>query len=210
MASLRVDGRWVARKRVNQARIVGYGKTSEEADENLRQNLADFLNPQLIEPRQPNTLHDCAVALWEPRIQQTSKETQRRYSACYAQHIYPHLGSKPITEIRSSDVQQWVNCLTTTRVSRSGKGAKTSQMSPKTILFTVGVFRQIINCCIDEGIISRSPARRISMPKQLPKRQRVMDVDEAKDLLESCRGFELQAVLPDAHIVFSIFGHLQQ
>jgi len=126
---------------------------------------------------------------------QTSKGTQKRYAACYAQHINPYLGDLPISEIRSSDIQKWVNTLTTKMVSRSGKAKDKNKhpMSPKTILFTVGVIRQIFNICIDEGVIDRSPAKRVTMPKQAPKRQRIMDIEEARSLLESCNGTPLHA-----------------
>ena len=113
--------------------------------------------------------------------------------ACYAQHINPHLGSLPIREIRASDIQSWINKLTLKEVSRSGKAKDESKhpMAPKTILFTLGVLRQILNLCIDEGIIDRTPARRITTPKLPPKRQRVMDIKEARSLLKAIKGTSL-------------------
>ena len=193
MATLRADGRWVARKRVNGQRISGYGTTSEEANESLRLQISEFLTPQLIDCSKPKTLHECAVAFWQPRIHQTSVRTQKRYSACYALHIYPYFGSKCVLEIKSSDVQNWVNILSEKLVSRSGRGKVSTKMAPKTVLFTLGVLRQILILCVEEGTIQRSPASRINTPKQRPKRQRLMEVEEARELISGTVGTDLHA-----------------
>lgn len=194
MATMEATGKWLARRRTPEGkRIAARGNTPEEAEHLADAKLRGFSIPLFQPLTKTPTLHECAVSIWEPRILQTKPSTQRRYAACYAQHIYPYLGNVQIEDLRSSDIQRWVNDITHKQVSKSGKGKVTHQMSARSVGMALDILRQILNLCVDEGIISRTPARRISTPKVPPKREKVLEVEEAREFLESVVGTPIHA-----------------
>jgi integrase len=169
MATLRKDGRWMARSRG----MSGYGRTPEEADADLQRKL----NPTHSIGERP-TLHDVAKALWYPQIGRLKPLTQKKYEGVYVTHIRPVLGARPIDEITAGDVQRVLNAMTA--------GART-------VGFARHILGQILKTAEAERLLNYNAARFAKVPPPPRKRERVLTVDEAGRLLEGVAGTEISA-----------------
>jgi len=98
--------------------------------------------------------------------------------------IKPHIGKILISELRTVDVQQWINTL-----SKSGRQDKKGGLAPKTVVRTWGVFRQALDKAVEEKLILSNPATKklINLPK-VPKPQiKHMTVDDAAAFLTAIK-----------------------
>ena len=74
-----------------------------------------------------------------------SRRTRDNYDYLLAQHILPVLGELVLVEITPEDVREWFAGLTAERPTRNARA--------------YGVLTAVMNTAVDDGIISRSPAR---------------------------------------------------
>ena len=97
----RQDGRYQKTARVNGQKIFGYGRTPEEAEENLRDKLTRSTHPQ---SGPVTTLHDVAKELWYPQMVNLAVKSKAKYEGIYRNHIRNSLGPfpPPRTHIRNN------------------------------------------------------------------------------------------------------------
>lgn len=164
----------MARKKSQGMTTTGYGLTEAAAEEDLRLKLLADLQIALELPTKP-TLHDYAVACWEPQIRHLAPGTQKRYVGAYVHHIRDYLGTMPIDEIKRSDVQDWINGF----VARNPNSAASAR-------FTSTLLGTILRMAENDDVVARSPHRGIKVPKKPVKRERTLQVEEALAVLEAC------------------------
>lgn len=176
----RKDGRYQKTAMVQGKKVFGYGTTPEEAQANLESKLPAPTHSA------PQTLHDAAELLWYPAIQGKQESTKRRYIAAYIQHIRDVLGPLPLTEIKTATIQAWVNALGKKQVSRSGKGKNVAPMKANGIHFVYTVLSRILEYAYLSELITRNPCNKlVTLPPRPEKRERVLTVEEAAELLEN-------------------------
>jgi len=168
MATLRKDGRWMARKRLQDGtRIAVYGATEEEANRALAQaieELATLSNARLT------SLHDVALNVWYPRIEHLKPLSKKKYEGVYVNWIRPAIGHIEPNSITVANIQALVN-------KAAGK------RSPRTAAYIRDIVSQILNCAEEVGLVPRNVAKFVKTPKAASKRVRVLTVDQASRLL---------------------------
>jgi len=172
MATLRKDGRWMARKQGK----TGYGKTPEAADADLSRKL----NPEPDTPWIGNepTLHEVAKRYWFPHIQTLQPTSEKRYRGCWLANFRPIAGVK-VKDLSTEQIAVWVRDL---------------QGAANTRRFTICVLRQLLSYASDFGHeVAPVAWRRVATPKKPEKRKRVLSVDQAAELLERVEGTPLSA-----------------
>ncbi len=176
MATLRNDGRWMARAKSQAGKtIYGYGKTAQDAESDLAAKLEALSTPS-ISPAA--TLHEVAKALWFPSIAHLRPLSQKKYTGVYVNHIRDRIGHRRIDELTTGDVQSLVNRY---------------KAQPAMAAYIRDLVGQILRCAEAEALLLRNPARFVKVPPKVKKRVRVLSVEQAQNLLEYVAGTDLSA-----------------
>lgn len=85
-------------------------------------------------------------------------------------HAYPHLGHRPLAEVRPSEVQAWVKRLTGT-------------LAPSTVGVVHRIVAGIFKAAVRDRRVTSSPCEGTRLPKRQPKRVDPMDTEMVADLL---------------------------
>ena len=81
-------------------------------------------------------------------------------------HVEAGLGSVRLDRLDRDDVAQWLNGL-----------AVGGELSRRSIQICRTILRAALADAVDEGLIARSPAARVGMPKQVARSSRKREVD---------------------------------
>ena len=154
-ATLRKDGRYAVAKRLHGKQIWGYGKTPQEAEDNLEAKIERFIRST---PNAGELLHDFAKRAWYPSIENLAPLSKKKYEGIYKNHIRGRLGSFPVREIDFAVVQVWVNDM-----MKAGVGSAT-------VRYSKDLLGQILNLAVDMGSMDRNPSRRVKVPRGAGKR----------------------------------------
>jgi integrase len=155
--------------------IYGYGKSQQDAEGDLAAKLEAESTPSISPDA---SLHDIAKQLWYPSIAHLKPLTRKKYEGTYVTHIRPNLGHRPISEITTAEIQRIINATT--------GGARTA-------IFIRDLIGQILKCAESEALILRNAARFVKVPSKPKKRNRVLSVIQAQELLAGVEGTDLAA-----------------
>ena len=103
----------------------------------------------------------------QPHATGTAKAVEGRLR----RDIYPMLGDKPLTAIRTSDVQAAVK-------------AWSKSLAPSTTKVTLATLRTILRAAVRDRYISRSPAEGVRLPRAERKAMRVLSVADLDAILD--------------------------
>jgi integrase len=182
--SKRKDGLYQSARRVNGKTIFGYSRVSQEdAKEELERKILAMGFTHLSAE---STLHEIAMNVWHPRILNLSPHTIKRYESSYVMYIRPKLGARGIGTVKMQDVQRFVNELSRTQVSRSGKGKQSHPMEPASVRFIYSVLGQIFKVAELSDIIVKSPCNQlVTLPDQPYTEPTSYTVEEARELIDN-------------------------
>ena len=116
---------------------------------------------------------------WWPVVEATRPNTVRRYLVAWTHLIAPQFGHRKPREITRAEVQEWANALL-------------KKKAVATVRQAVGILSSIYNECKQGGDDMGNPAEKIKLPR-IPKRKRVMTMDQLRTLLASVEGTPLAA-----------------
>lgn len=147
-----------------------------EAQEELDKLIAKDRAPKDQKPKGEETfewlvrqfLHE-QKPIWEPETYQTNSSILRK-------HVLPTLGPCLITEIDRHMIQQCVNDLAA--AGRSYSAVRKARLMIITVLTEA----------VEDGLITKNPARKIKMPKTPKPSKRFLTEDECTALLNACNG----------------------
>jgi len=178
MATLRSDGRYTVAKRVRGKQIFGYGRTPEEAEDDLAAKVEGYIRsiPDVAE-----ILHDFAKRVWYPVIENVAELSRKKYVGVYKNHIKERLGPIPMNELEFAVIQVWGNDM-----NKRGVGSTT-------VRYAKELLGAILKLAVFQGIIPRSPTVMVKVPKKQRKRERVLSPEKAQELLEAVDGTDLSA-----------------
>ena len=104
------------------------------------------------------------------------KSTYTGYSRDIENHILPYLGSKRLTQLKTSDIQKHYNrLLESGRKHDHGKGKGLSNATVRGIHM---VLREALDSAVREGLIPKNPADGTSPPKIHRKEKQVLTKDQ--------------------------------
>lgn len=173
MPSKRPDGRFQKTKRLNGRKIFGYGETPELAQADLNRKLSESKIVADDWDRARITLHDFSEDYWLPTIDNLAPTTITRYEGAYRNHIRMALGGHDIRRITPSMIHQWAIAMAN----------NDNALAANTIDLNVAILKQILRLAEDLGIIAKSPAVRVPIPKRPAKRERMLSLEQAAALL---------------------------
>lgn len=175
MATLLKDGRYQARKRVGDKRILAYGATASEAEENLRFKL--LLDQRRKQTSKKPTMGEFVSLVWVDTIKPLAPLSQKRYLGTYDKFMRG-LAPEELVTIDVQRVRRWLN----------GMQGRYPEQS---IRYAFSVLRTILQQAWREGYIPENPCSKIRVPRRAKTRERILEVDQAIQLLDQVKETEM-------------------
>ena len=114
--------------------------------------------------------------------------TYTGYSTDIRNHILPHLGSKKLTQLKTSDLQKLYNrLLESGRMKDNGKG---NGLAPATVRGIHVILREALESAVREGLIPKNPADGTSPPKIYRSEKQVLTKDQLETFMKLIEGDE--------------------
>lgn len=190
---LRADGRYEVRLTMGKKadgtanRVCAYFATRGEArryrdDLKVSRATGDYM------PVSGTRLRDWCercMRVYGPALSDT---TWRGYISIINCHLYPSpLAGMMLEDIRKSHITMW-------RDNLRPKGGKVS-LSPKTVKNSLDFLRWLFNHAVEDGIIQKNPADKVSAPRQRRPVRKVLSPDNLPALFEAASSCDLFAPL---------------
>lgn len=190
---LRADGRYEVRLTMGKKadgtpnRVCAYFSTRDEArryrdDLKLARETGSYIPSSGIRLRD---WCDRCMRVYGPAL---SDNTWRAYMAYIRCHLHPSpLSGMMLEDIRQSHIIMWRDNLR----PANGKGA----LSPKTIKNLLDFLRWLLNHAINDGLIAKNPADKVSPPRQRRPVRKVLSPDKLAALFDAASSCDLLAPL---------------
>ena len=118
------------------------------------------------------------------------QSTYTGYWGYIRNHIQPYLGSKRLTQIKTSDLQRLYN-----RLKESGRKSVRNEedrgLSNATVRGIHNILHDALDCAVKEGIIANNPTEGTAPPKIVAKEKRVLRRDELEKFIKELEGDEI-------------------
>lgn len=175
------SGRWQARYRdpsTNQLlNAPTTYATKADAHRYLATVEADMSRGVWYDPKQGDLTFTNWVGRYLTVAEHRAATTRSRDDAVLRVHLVPALGPRRLGSITTLDVQKVVNEMA-------------ARLAPATVRTNYGVLRAVMNAAVDDGLIVRSPCRRIKLPQAGETRRRALEPVELH---------RLAAAMPDEY-----------
>ena len=136
---------------------------SFKADMRLRKQRGDFVDPSATRVR----FEDWAYQYLDHKIA-LRERTLDKYESALRTHLIPTFGSARVGAIARIDVQSWVVRL------------KAEGFAPETIRGLYTILASMMKLAEDDGVIAKSPCRRIELPPIVREEQRYLTTSEVE------------------------------
>jgi integrase len=181
----RPDGQRVRRKK--EKTLGPATKPKHEALNELAEYIAEETGKLAKQAKSISTFAELWKAFCAVKSGQWSKKTKENLQCLFAKHVIPQIGSQRMRDVTLTPLQLLLNKLAEDGFSKS----------------VVGQIRTYVKSCfeyaVDEDLISKSPARKIVMPKIRKKPcERFLGLEELRALLSDAA--------PREHVILRIFA----
>lgn len=183
MATMRKDGRWMARiRRKGERPLAVYGKTEQEAEEKLAA-LAKAGSGPAPPAYSAGTFAEFVYSVYTPHVYPDIRNTSRRkYDELFRYHILPALGRLPIAEIGIQEMQALRQGLKRT-------DRRKGPLSPTHVREIVLREKEVLKLAHGLGYTSRTDWRIAKAPDRPRKKPRIEpDPDFTERLLLAAEG----------------------
>lgn len=190
----REDGRWEGRI------VAGHKKDGKPIYRSVFAEKQGDLMPKLHELKDQyagvELTEDSSITLgeWLDRWLEEYKKpilrpsTYTVYSTDIRNHILPHLGTKKLTQLKTSDLQKLYNrLLESGRVKDNGKG---NGLAPATVRGIHVILREALESAVRDGLIPKNPADGTSPPKIYRNEKQVLTKDQLETFMKLIEGDE--------------------
>lgn len=181
----RADGKWVAAATVridgHNTRVVGYGRTRQDAREKLE---AVQSRVRAGQPAKDDTATlDAYLQRWLiDGVGDLKPATRELYATLVRVHITPVLGTRRLADLTPLEVQGLVT-------------SKRLTHSDSTVRSIYAVLRRALEQAVQWELIARNPAAKVTRPKAGPPQTGFLSVEESSALLDAARGTRLHALV---------------
>ena len=183
----RNDGRWVAVVNLGyqngrRGRKSFYGDTRREVQERLTQVLRDQQQGLPVATERQTVgqfLQNWLIESVKPAVRPMS---YIRYEQLVRIHLSPALGKIPLQKLAPQHVQALLN-------QKLAEG-----LSPRTVQYVRATLRFALNQALRWGLVARNAAALVDSPQVKRPEIGILDVDQARKLLESVKGHRLEAL----------------
>lgn len=146
-------------------------RTKTEADMWITSNDHSRLTGSWVDPALGKTRVEQVGARWLAAQTHLKAETYRVTESTWRIHIKPHWGSRQLSSIRKSEVQEWVAGF---------------EQGPSTAKRALQCLAQILDVAVDDGMLAKNPARGIKQPKKPPPRLVYLSMEQVRRLADEC------------------------
>ncbi|MDD7587235.1 MAG: site-specific integrase [Corynebacterium glucuronolyticum] len=105
--------------------------------------------------------------LWDARLDKRAEGTRRVYRPCWEQHVAPVWENVPVSSIRPSEVQAWVDQQTVGAVM---------------VKRMANILAQILDIALKDGAIRSNPARGLDLPRKPQPKQVYLTAEQLATL----------------------------
>ena len=191
----RKDGRWEGRYTVGYApesgkRIIKnvLGKTQAEVKEKLKTAISES---QRLDVSKAGTYTVSSwVKTWyevyaEPRIRPNTKAYYTNY---IENHIIPGIGSIPLADLTSLDLQQFYkHLLDGGRVDRIEAKKKPKGLAPKTVRNIHQMICSAYNLAMEQKLVNKNPTQGCALPKVEHREMQTLTADQLSSFFQEAR-----------------------
>jgi len=133
--------------------------------------------PAVVKKKKKNIITLDSVADDSYKIKEVHNRDNFHSKRKYLNHISPTLGNRNIKSITANDIQKL-------------QSAKLKELAPKTVNNILGELNTVFHYALDKEIISFNPAKKVKKLKLNNSRDRYLNKDEIKLLLDAVRDNE--------------------
>ena len=192
MVRRREDGRWEGRI------VVGHKDSGEPIfcyfSARTQKELAEKLQEKKEEYRGADLCEGCLLPLKDwlerwldefmaPALRPTTLDSYRRYLEGY---VIPYLGSKPVGQITTEDVQGLYQELLAHGRSK-GTLSHGKRLSGSTVRDIHGVLHQAMEAAVRQRLIARNPTEGIILPPKVRSRKKILNDEQLARFMEIIR-----------------------
>ncbi len=159
-------------------------RTRKEADAHVEQVRSTVLAGTYVDPAESKRTFESYALEWAAQQAHHRPSTTVKIEGALRLHVIPHLGQRPIGQLRRSELQAWLNALS-------------ANYAPATVHAIAAWVTTILRAAVEDGVIAKSPATKLKLP-ELERRQ-VVPITRAE--IES-----ITAALPDRFKAFATVG----
>lgn len=195
MASIqkRANGRWRARFRDEGGREhARHFERKVDAQAWLDEQTARIVRGEWADPRAGRETLRAYATRWQG-IQVSSAGTARIVDNALRLHILPRIGDHRIGNIRRSDIQALVKWLEIREIHPANDGEPARTLSAGSIRNIYEVLARVMDAAMQDRVISVSPCRRITLPKDHDNEVEVPSLEDV-ERVSSALGERWQAI----------------
>jgi integrase len=159
-------------------------RTRKEADAHVEQVRSTVISGTYVDPAASKRTFESYATEWAARQAHHRTGTAAKVESHLRLHVIPHLGRRPIGQLRRSELQAWLNALS-------------AELAPATVHAIAAWTTTILRAAVEDGLIAKTPATKLKLP-ELPRRQ-VVPITRAQ--LDAMVG-----ALPERYRAFAIVG----
>ena len=153
--------------------------TKKEAEAMLSRLINEADNGGIFKPsslRLSDWLHEW-LKLYLPNIEET---TRAGYKDRIDNKIIPHLGNIPLSNLRTAEIQCWVNMLSTEE-----------KLAPKSVKNVFLNLKAALDKAVVLNMIAKNPCTGVELPKLKKYNAEVYDENEIQKLIEAIQGTDM-------------------
>ena len=158
--------------------------TKREAQEGLQTELQRHTQSVVV-PVKRTTVEQFLVEQWLPSLVRVRPSTLRSYSGHVHHHLVPRLGSRPLRDLSTPDVNRLVAALSRSR-SSTGTG-----LAPATVHRVHATLRVALADAVRWGLLPNNVASGAELPRKPKRDMQVWTSEQLRTFLRSCATDEL-------------------
>lgn len=139
----------------------------------LDQMRAEMHRGQYIDPAAGKVLVADVGESWQKGLGHLKASTAMRYRGLFRKYVVPRFGKWRLTDVRHSDVREWVNDL-------SGQG-----LAPGSVRQAHRVLSLILDEAVKDGRLARNPAARVPLPRPRRLQPRFLTARQVARLIDA-------------------------
>lgn len=137
----------------------------------------DKLTGSYLPPSVGKTTVEELAELWEASLVNSSESWKARQESAWRVHVKPKWAHWRVSDIKTSDIQTWVNSL-------AANDRQPAPLSPKSIKHITGVLAGILDVAVKDRNIISNPARgNLRLPRVVDKEKNFLTKEQVKALV---------------------------
>lgn len=165
-------------------------RTKADASEWLTERLNSVNTGTYAEPTKL-TLAEYVRRHFLPRVEhENRRSTAEQYADVLEGRVLPRIGGRQLTAIDRGALYE----LRTELLTDGARGPHGGELSPRTVNLTMTIVGKVLADALDEGLITKNPAKGMKRLKEPRTEMKVWDADQVRTYLDAVEGDRLAAL----------------